>query len=113
MFDIGLDRMAARGEKLRVRDDLLQIVLDKRLGRPVSFEVQSGGEGLYRVCNAVAHPTDEECEYIVDVGGKKILSAGADGEVGTKDDVSLPIDPGVLGWGNGSPVGNDSEAMRE
>jgi hypothetical protein len=36
-----------------------------------------------------------------DVKGKEIFSPGPDGRVGTKDDVSLPINPAVLGWDDG------------
>jgi len=68
----------------RVRDDLLQIVLNKRLGKPVSLKARAFGD-----------------KYIVDVEGKKIFSPGPDGKAGTKDDIKLPINPAVLGWDGG------------
>jgi len=62
-----------------IYDDLLQIVLDKRLGREVSLKARADGE-----------------EYILDVEDKKIFSTGPDGKAGTKDDIKLPINPEVL-----------------
>jgi hypothetical protein len=70
--------------ELQTYDDLLQIVLNKRLGRAVSLKARAYGD-----------------KYIVDVKGKKILSPGPDGKAGTKDDIFLPINPEVLGWGEG------------
>ena len=70
--------------KLQVRSDLLQIVLDKRLGRAVSLKARAYGD-----------------EYIVDVENKKIFSPGPDGKPGTKDDIKLLINPEVLGWSAG------------
>lgn len=70
--------------KLQIHDDLLQIVLNKRLGKPVSLKARTYSD-----------------EYIVDVKGKEIFSPGPDGRVGTKDDISLPINPEVLRWGDG------------
>jgi hypothetical protein len=67
--------------KIRVRDDLLQIVLNKKLAKPVSLKARAYGN-----------------EYIVDVDGKKIFSPGLDGKIDTKDDIKLPINPDVLGW---------------
>ena len=66
---------------MMIQDDLLQIVLNKRLGKQVSLKARAYGD-----------------EYIVDVENKKILSPGPDGKAGTKDDIMLPINPGVLGW---------------
>ena len=67
----------------RITHDLLQIVLNKRLGQPVSLKARAYGD-----------------EYIVDLEGKKIFSPGPDGEADTEDDISLPINPEVLGWRN-------------
>lgn len=67
--------------KIRTQDDLLQIVLKVRLGEPVDLKAPAYGG-----------------EYIVDVEGKKIFSPGPDGKAGTEDDISLPINPAVLGW---------------
>jgi hypothetical protein len=36
-------------------------------------------------------------QYIIDIENKKIFSPGPDGKAGTKDDISLPINPEVLG----------------
>jgi hypothetical protein len=68
--------------KLQVHPDLLQIVLDKRLGKEVSLKARAYSE-----------------EYTVDVENKKIFSPGPDGKPGTKDDIKLSINPEVLGWG--------------
>ncbi len=65
----------------RVRDDLLQIVLNKRLGKDVSLKARAYSD-----------------EYVVDVEIKRLFSPGPDSKAGTKDDITLPIDPEVLGW---------------
>ncbi|UCF16528.1 MAG: DUF4190 domain-containing protein [Phycisphaerales bacterium] len=74
---------AEKGDTISVLDDLLQIVLNKRLGKEVSLKARAYSK-----------------EYIVDVENKKILSPGPDGKAGTKDDISLPINPEALGWEN-------------
>ncbi len=74
-------KLSALRTRLDVHSDLLQIVLDKRLGREVSLKARAYSD-----------------EYIVDVENKKIFSPGPDDKPGTKDDISLPINPGVLGW---------------
>jgi hypothetical protein len=66
---------------ISVYNDLLQIVLNKRLGKEVSLKARAYSD-----------------EYIVDVENKRILSPGPDGRADTKDDISLPINPEVLGW---------------
>lgn len=76
-----IDRVSEIRTKARIHNDLLQIVLNKRLGRPVSLKARAYGG-----------------EYIVDVKGKKIFSPGPDGKADTKDDIKLPINPGVLEW---------------
>jgi len=81
MTNLRFDEAFVRGKKLGIEDDLLQIVLAKRLGRAVSLKARAYGD-----------------EYIVDVKGKKIFSPGPDGKADTKDDIKLPINPGVLGW---------------
>jgi len=78
---IHMNREKSKSIKMGIQDDLLQIVLNKRLGKPVSLKARAYGD-----------------EYIVDVEGKKIFSPGPDGKTGTKDDISLPINPEVLGW---------------
>ena len=77
-------RALSRGiSTTEVRDDLLQIVLNKRLGKEVSLKTSIYSD-----------------EYILDVENKQILSPGPDGEIGTKDDIKLMINPEVLGWQN-------------
>jgi hypothetical protein len=65
--------------KLKVQDDLFQIVLNKRLDNEISLK---------------AHAYSDE--YIIDVE-KKIFSPGPDGKLDTKDDIKLVINPKVLG----------------
>ncbi|MHC4144004.1 MAG: hypothetical protein ACYSWW_08815, partial [Planctomycetota bacterium] len=72
---------SARRTGLRIQDDLLQIVLNKRLGRDFSLKARAYSD-----------------EYIVDVENRKIFSSGPDGKTNTKDDISLRINPQVLGW---------------
>jgi hypothetical protein len=69
--------------KLQVHSDLLKIVLDRRLGREVNLKARAYGD-----------------ECIVDLENRKIFSPGPDGKPGTKDDIKLPINPEVLGWGD-------------
>lgn len=76
-----IDKVHEKNIKLQVRDDLLQIVINRRLGREVSLKARAYGD-----------------EYIVDIANKKILSPGPDGKVDTKDDIYLEINPEVLGW---------------
>jgi hypothetical protein len=70
-----------RSTNISVQDDLLQIVLNRRLGKEVSLKARAYGD-----------------EYVVDVENKKIFSPGPDGEADTKDDITLPINPVLLGW---------------
>jgi hypothetical protein len=79
----GMEKVYEIKTKLEVHSDLLQIVLDRRLGKEVSLKARAYSD-----------------EYIVDVENKKIFSSGPDGEVGTKDDIKLRINPEVLGWGD-------------
>jgi len=67
----------------RVQNDLLQIVLNRRLGKEVNLKASAYGD-----------------EYIIDVDNKKIFSPGPDGEIDTRDDIKLTINPEVLGWRN-------------
>ena len=62
-----------------IEDDLLQIVLNKRLGKEVSLKAR-----------------DYSDEYIVDVENRKIFSPGPDGKPDTWDDIILWINPEVL-----------------
>ena len=75
-----LDRVFEIKMKLQIHSDLLQIVLNKRLGKEVSLK---------------AHAYSDE--YIIDVDNKKIFSPGPDGEPNTKDDIKLTINPEALG----------------
>jgi len=74
-------RKSNRRTILMVQDDLLRIVLSKRLGRDFSLKASAYSD-----------------EYIVDVENRKIFSPGPDGKTNTKDDIWLPINPQVLGW---------------
>jgi len=64
-----------------IPDDLLQIVLNRRLGKEVNLKARAYGD-----------------EYIVDVENKKIFSPGPDGKPNTRDDIKLSINPELLGW---------------
>jgi len=66
--------------KLQIHSDLLQTVLNKRLGKKVSLKARAYSD-----------------EYIIDIEKKKIFSPGPDGEPNTKDDIKLTINPEVLG----------------
>lgn len=67
--------------RLKVEDELLQIVLNKRLGREVSLKATAFSD-----------------EYIVDIEKNVIFSPGPDGQLHTDDDIKLPINPEVLRW---------------
>jgi len=82
-FTPSIERVFEIRTKLEIHSDLLQIVLDKRLGREVSLKARVYSD-----------------EYIVDVENKQIFSPGPDGRINTKDDIKLMINPEVLGWQN-------------
>jgi hypothetical protein len=67
--------------RMQIQDDLLQIVLSKRLGKDFSLKARAYGD-----------------EYIINVESRKIFSPGPDGKANTKDDIFLLINPDVLGW---------------
>lgn len=69
--------------KLQIHQDMLQIVLNKRLGRDFSLKARDYGD-----------------EYIIDIENKKIFSPGPDRIENTDDDIKLNIEPDVLGWKN-------------
>jgi hypothetical protein len=69
--------------KIKIKNDLFQIVLNKRLGKEVELTARAYSD-----------------KYIIDVENKIIFSPGPDGESGTKDDIKLPINPEVLGISN-------------
>jgi hypothetical protein len=75
--------MLKRKTAVKIQDDLLQIVLNKRLGRNFSLKARAYGD-----------------EYIVDVENRKIFSPGPDGKADTSDDIMLRFNPEVLGWQN-------------
>jgi hypothetical protein len=66
---------------LPIRSDLLQIVLNKRLGKEINLKARAYSD-----------------EYIIDVENKKIFSHGPDGQPHTKDDIKLIINPEVPGF---------------
>lgn len=74
-----LGRVCELRTDLQIRYDLIEIVLNKRLGREVSLKARAYSD-----------------EYIIDIDKKIIFSLGLDGEAGTKDDIKLPINPEVL-----------------
>ena len=74
-----LDRIFEIKMRLQIHHDLLQIVLNKRLGNEVSLKARAYSD-----------------EYIIDVENNKIFSPGPDGKAGTKDDIKLTINPEVL-----------------
>lgn len=65
--------------QLRRHNELIQIVLSKRLGKDLDLSTLAYGD-----------------EYIIDIENKKIFSPGPDGIKDTKDDITLPINPEVL-----------------
>jgi len=81
MLTPAIERLNEIRKKFEIHSDLLQIVLNKRLGEEVSLKARSYSD-----------------EYIIDIENKIIFSPGPDGEAGTKDDIKLPINPDVLGW---------------
>lgn len=78
-----LEKIFVIRKKWQIQVDMLQIVLNKRLGEEVSLK-------------ALAYSN----EYIVDIEKRLIFSPGPDGLNGTKDDVKLSINPELLGWKN-------------
>ena len=69
--------------RMQIQDDLLQIVLNKRLSKDISLKARTYSD-----------------EYIVDVENDKIFSPGPDSKADTRDDIILRINPEVLGWMN-------------
>jgi hypothetical protein len=83
IFTLARERLLVIRKKWQVHADMLQIVLNKRLGEEVSLK-------------ALAYSD----EYIVDIEKRLIFSPGPDGLNGTKDDIKLSINPELLGWNN-------------
>jgi len=77
------ESLLKRKTEIKIQDDLLQIVLNKRLGKEVSLKASAYSD-----------------EYIVDVENGRIFSLGPDGKADTRDDIILRINPDVLGWRN-------------
>jgi hypothetical protein len=76
-----LERIFQIRTKLQIHSDLLQIVLNKRLGRQISLKALTYSD-----------------KYIIDIENKKIFSPGPDGQLHTEDDIKLIINPEVLGF---------------
>lgn len=76
-------RLLGKINMLKIQDDLLQIVLNKRLGKKFNLKARAYSN-----------------EYIIDVEKKLIFSPGPDGEPYTKDDIKLVINPKVLRLGS-------------
>jgi hypothetical protein len=82
MIDLNRVCKTVPGQKLNIIiwNDLLQIVINKRLGKEVDLKARAYSD-----------------QYIIDIENKKIFSPGPDGKARTKDDIALPINPEVLG----------------
>jgi len=80
---VSYENLLKRKTAVKIQDDLLQIVLNKRLGKDISLKASAYSD-----------------EYIVDVEKGRILSPGPDGKADTRDDIMLRINPEVLGWRN-------------
>lgn len=78
-----LERISQIKTKLQIHSDLLQIVLNQRLGKEISVKARAYSD-----------------EYIVDVENKKIFSPGPDGIPHNEDDIKLIINPEVLNFTN-------------
>ena len=72
--------MSEKSLKIKIKNDLFQIILNKRLGKDVDLTAKAYSD-----------------KYIIDVENEIIFSPGPDGESGTDDDIKLPINPDVLG----------------
>jgi len=80
IFMPALNRFYEIRTELKMEIGLFQIVMGMRQGKEVSAEGVAEGDG-----------------YTVDLERKVIFSPGPDGEVGTDDDIELPINPELLG----------------
>jgi hypothetical protein len=78
-----LGRVFEIEKKHEVHYDLLQIVLNKRLGKEISLKARAYSD-----------------EYIIDVENIKIFSPGPDGIPHNDDDIKLIINPQVLNFKN-------------
>jgi hypothetical protein len=75
-----IDKAISTKTTLLIHSDILKIVLSARLGEKYGLKARIYGD-----------------EYIIDIENKRIFSPGPDGKNGTEDDISLPINPEVLG----------------
>jgi hypothetical protein len=78
-FGESFGRRLAVDVNYKVLNDLLVIVINKRLGKAVSLKARAYSD-----------------EYVIDVEKKIIFSPGPDGEQFTQDDIKLFIEPAVL-----------------
>ncbi|HUW19396.1 MAG TPA: hypothetical protein VMW16_08845 [Sedimentisphaerales bacterium] len=76
-----LERMFHLKTKRQVYSDLFLIVLNKRLGKPVSLKARACGD-----------------EYIIDLEKNRIFSPGPDAKPDTRDDIKLLINPEVVNF---------------
>jgi hypothetical protein len=76
-----LGRVLEIKTKHEVNYDLLQIVLNQRLGKEINLKARAYSD-----------------EYIIDIENKKIFSSGPDGIPHTRDDIKLTINPEVLNF---------------
>jgi hypothetical protein len=73
------DKVILLKTRLTIENDMLQIVLNQRLNRPINLKARTYSD-----------------EYLIDVNDKKIISPGPDKKNGTDDDITMPIEPNVL-----------------
>ena len=69
--------------KINIYNDLLQIVINTRLGKEINLKARDYGK-----------------DYIIDTKNKIVSSPGSNSSANTKDDISLPINPEVLHLSN-------------
>jgi hypothetical protein len=69
-----IDKVMEIRTKWQIHNDLLQIVINHRLGRPVNLKARAYGDA-----------------YVIDLQQQMIFSPGPDRKAGTKDDVKLTI----------------------
>jgi hypothetical protein len=75
------ERISQIKTKLQIHSDLLQIVLNKRLGKDINLKARAYSD-----------------EYIIDIENKKIFSPGPDDISHNDDDIKLIINPKVLNF---------------
>lgn len=83
MLEPAMERISQIKMKVLIHSDLLQIVLNKRLGKEINLKARAYGD-----------------EYIIDLENNKIFSSELDGKPHTKDDIKLIINPEVLDFSN-------------